>query len=69
MGPLRQKLTNLDPVFCKKSMPIWIRGMSFFWASFSLFRALKLTIFEGLDQNVRKGGKMSEKGAAQRNLT
>ena len=27
--PWRPKLTNLDPVFCKKSMSIWIWGMSF----------------------------------------
>ena len=30
MGPQRQNLTNLDPVFCKKWVSIWIRGMTFF---------------------------------------
>ena len=31
MGSQRPNLTNLDPVFCKKHMSIWIRGKAFFF--------------------------------------
>ena len=37
MAPQGPNLSNLDPVFCKKSMPIWIREMSFFWGPFFPF--------------------------------
>ena len=37
MAPQGQNLSNLDPVFCKKSMSIWIRKMSFFWGPFFPF--------------------------------
>ena len=33
MGPQRQNLTNLHPVFCKKWVFIWIRGKAFFFGA------------------------------------
>ena len=48
MGPLRQKLTNLDPVFCKKWIFIWIRGKTFFPGLKFAFLGVKSGHFYGL---------------------
>ena len=38
-------MANLGPVFCKMSVSIWIRGMTFFWHSFPLFWPQNLAVF------------------------
>ena len=43
-------MTNLDPVFCKMYLPIWIPGNVFFCGPhFPFFWASKLAIFGGYD--------------------
>ena len=67
MAPQEPNLSNLDPFFCKKSMPIWIRKMSSFLGFFSLFWAQKLAFFKGFDQMSELGCKCQNCGA-KRNL-
>ena len=57
MGPQRPNLTNLDPVFCKKWVSIWIRGKTFFFGTpIHFFGRQNWPFF-------RVSVKMSEKGA------
>ena len=43
-------MANLDPVFCKMSVSIWIRGKTFFSQSFFTFLATKFSRFGGHGQ-------------------
>ena len=62
MAPQGQILSNLGPVFCKKSTPIWIRKMSlFFGRVFPFFGCQNWPFLRGLTKcqnggaNVRMG--------------
>ena len=62
MAPQGQILSNLGPVFCKKSTPIWIRKMSlFFGPVFPFFGCQNWPFLRGLTKcqnggaNVRMG--------------
>ena len=49
-------MANLDPVFCKMSVSIWIRGKTFFSQSFFTFLATKFSRFWGSWPVFRKSG-------------